>query len=144
MLIEVQPLESFSSFVKGVRKLQRAPKSVKVAPTTAPNTGFIHASLHFWRNPTYARLQHLFSFSDIVQQPPPADTPALESPHEEPSFESEPAAPSNAELLSASTPNPPSIAEKQQPSSKTHKKQAPPPSKQTQHVPGWEFCFGKT
>jgi len=28
--------------------------------------------------------------------------------------------------LARSTPNPPSIAEKQQPSSKTHKKQAPP------------------
>ena len=123
MLIEVQPLESFSAFVKGLRKPQRAAKSVKVAPTTTPTSGLIHASLHFWRNPNYnyARLRHLFSFSDIVQQPPPAGTPALESPHEEPSFESEPVALSNAEFLSASTPNPPSIAEKQQPSSKTHK-----------------------
>ena len=95
MLIEVQPLESFSAFAKGVRKPQRAPKSVKVAPTTTPTSGFIHASLHFWRKPTYARLRHLFTFSDIVQQPPPADTPALQSDHQETSLEPEPVATSS-------------------------------------------------
>ena len=145
MLCEVQPLVSFTAFVKGVRKPQRAAKSVKVAPTTTPTSGLLHASLHFWGNPTYACLRHLFSFSDTIQQPPPVTTPALETPHEEPSFESEPAAPSNAELLSASTPKPPSISQNQQPSSSnSHNKKAPPPSQQTQHVPGWEFCFGKT
>ena len=140
-------MESFTAFLKGVCKPQQAAKYVKVAPTATPTSGLLHASLdlHFWGNPTYARLRHLFSFLDLVQQPPPVTILALETPHEELYFKSKLAAPSNAKLLSASTPKPPSITQNQQPSSfKSHNKQAPPPSQQTQHVPGWEFFFGKT
>ena len=139
MLIEVQPLESFSSFVKGVRKPQRTPKPVKVAPTTAPTTGFIHASLHFSRKPTNAPLLHLFTFSAIVEQTPPADTQLLETDHQETSFEPEPVAKSNDEVIAVTTPNP----KKQPSSSKQPKKQAPPPSKETQDVPGWDYFWLK-
>ena len=139
MLIEVQPLESFSSFVKGVRKPQRTPKPVKVAPTTAPTTGLIHASLHFSRKPTNAPLLHLFTFSAIVEQTPPADTQLLETDHQETSFEPEPVAKSNDEVIAVTTPNP----KKQPSSSKQPKKQAPPPCKETQDVPGLDYFWLK-
>ena len=78
------------------------------------------------------------AFSDIVQPIQPAQpAPALETPLEQPSFEAEAPATSDAELTPAAT------TKKQAPhhSSKTAKKRAPHPSEKNQHVPGWDFFF---
>ena len=39
MLCELQTLETFTGFVKGVRKPQKAAKPPKVAPSTTPTSG---------------------------------------------------------------------------------------------------------
>ena len=47
ILCELQPLETFTGFVKGVRKPIKSAKPQKIAPTTTPTSGSFLAVLPF-------------------------------------------------------------------------------------------------